>query len=146
MSGLRFSIANLLTATAFICVSLAALKSDSGTVAGLAMLGTVGVLGTAATASILGQAESRAFWLGVLIFGVSYFVVVYSAAFPEAKAEIKAPLFIFYSKYWAATIPSWNNAFGATLNCIVNLTFAWSGGIISRCWYAWSRRLNEPSQ
>ena len=139
MSGLRFSIANLLAVTALVGVGLAALKADSGVVAGLLTLATVGALGVAVLGCIYARPDARAFWVGFFVFGMAFFVVAMSPAFPAAKAEINAPLMIFYSRYWAATIPSWNNAFGATIYCIVNLLFGLLGGITGRCFYALSK-------
>jgi hypothetical protein len=137
MSGLRFSIANALAAMAFVCVGLAALRSDSGLVAGLMTLGTLGLITTAAVGSLYGRDQSRAFWLGVLVFGGAFFVVTNSALFAPAKAEIIAPMQIFYREYWSATIPNWVNAFGATSQAIVNVAFAWLGGLIARCFFVW---------
>jgi hypothetical protein len=65
MSGLRFSIANLLVAVALIGGGLAALKAQSPALAGLLTLAMLGVVLAAVLGAVCLAGESRYFWLGV---------------------------------------------------------------------------------
>src|SRR5438067_1158683 len=64
MSGLRFSIANLLAAIALIGGGLAALRAPSPDKAAAVAALTIGILLIAVLAAAYRADESRAFWLG----------------------------------------------------------------------------------
>jgi hypothetical protein len=171
MSGLRFSIANMLAAVAIIGVGLAALNAPSPSTALALIVATVSVLLVAILATVYGVGAARAFWLGVALFGWFYFVVAFTPAFPEAKGYIERPLRAFRSAFWTVTIPdgadphlsgmdtggydsatktqlawpSWHHGFGATIHCLVNLLFALAGGIIGRLVYATAKRANNAA-
>jgi hypothetical protein len=166
---MRFSIANLLTAVAIIGVGLAALNSPSGVAAGLLTFATILVLLVAATAAIYRQGQARAFWLGVVLFGGSYFVVAFSTAFSVAENQIREPLKLFRRTFWGTPLrrgnvpdgkdaeyvasksihiitPAWDRGFGSTLHCVVNWLLALAGGIVGRWFYESSRRPNSAPQ
>jgi hypothetical protein len=84
----RFSIRQLLVATALVAFGcLALLKSSSFLAA--AMMGTVAlVLVAAAVLAIYRAGDLRAFWLGFAIFGWSYLLLCYGSIFNENNSPI----------------------------------------------------------
>jgi hypothetical protein len=132
MRALHFSTANLLVAVTLIGVGLALLVADSPVAAGLQTLLTLGVLLTAVIAAIYNRGEAQAFWLGMAVFGIAYYVVVLGSGLPAARAEIDVPLHAFHRIFWEPKIQSWQKAFGATLHCNIAVLFALAGGIVSR--------------
>lgn len=164
MSGLRFSIANLLTAVAIIAIGLSLLSSSSGVKAGVLVIVTLGALLGAVLGVIYREGEARAFWLGAAIFGGAYFVVVFTPAFPYANEHLGDGLRAFRAAFWTVRIPdgdkrpqngdtayeqstkttllwpSWHHGFGATAHCVVLWLFALTGGIVGR-WFYVTRRI-----
>jgi hypothetical protein len=159
MSGLRFSIANLLTALAVVGVGLAALNPPSRYKALAIVILTASMLLVAAMATIYRGGDSRAFWLGVALFGWFYFIAAFTGAMPEIKSHIERPLDEFRRTFWQITIqeadknppdtsgletaydsatratlawPPWEDGFGVTLHCLVAWLFALAGGIVGR--------------
>ena len=171
MSGLRFSIANLLTAVAIIGAGLAALNSPSAYSASLLTFATMVVLLVAVLGAIYRTGETQAFWLGVALFGGSYFVVAFSPAFSLAENQIREPLKAFRRAFWSSPLPpsvttipadkepdytdstmthfvspAWDRGFGAKLHCLVNLLLALAGGVIGRWFHATSLRTSNAAQ
>jgi hypothetical protein len=170
MSGLRFSIANLFAAVAIICGGLAALNSQSGVPAGLLMLATITGILVAVLGVVLCAGEPRAFWLGVAVFGGSYFVVAFSPAFPNVESQLRKPLNAFRRAFWTTKLPegpttlpagkdsgfdesaqawlswpAWDGGFGAKIHCLVNLLFALAGGIVGRWFYVTDKRRGDKA-
>lgn len=167
MSGLRFSIANLLMAVALIGISLAVLNSTSEVKAGVLIIATLGALLAAVLGVIYRRGAVRAGWLGAAIFGWGYFVVVFSPAFPDADEQIHGTLLAFRDRFWTRRVPdgsdpfnkrtknrdteydadtkttlawpSWHHGFGATIHCVVTWLFALIGGMMGR-WFYGTRR------
>jgi hypothetical protein len=161
MSALRFSIANLLAVVALIGVGLAALNSPSSVIAGLLALATLAVILLAILGTVYRSDEARAFWLGVALFGGSYFVVALTPVAPLVSDGLGATLKTVRAAFWtvrtpdgeeeptglmdtaydrenATTVawPSWHHGFGLTIHCLANLLFAVAGGIAGRWFYA----------
>jgi hypothetical protein len=160
MSGFRFSIATLLFLIAIVGAALAALRAQSPLLAGLLTLAMLGVILAAIVGAICFAGESRYFCLGFALFGGSYFAIVFTPIAPAAKAEIEQPLVEFQYTFWSSelppnahpqipgitwrddpitkqriALPRWDYAFGTTLHCVVNLLFAFGGGMIGQWLY-----------
>src|SRR5262245_41528296 len=105
MSGLRFSIANLLVAVAIVAIGMVALNSPTNIVGGVLGFATIGLVLAAVLGAIYRTGESRAFWLGVAIFGGSYFVIIFSGAFPVAAEHLREPLKAIRATFWTVRIP-----------------------------------------
>jgi hypothetical protein len=166
MSGLRFSIANLLAAVTVIGVGLAALNSPSDVNAGILVAATLAALLAAVLGVVYREGESRGFCLGAAVFGGAYFAVAFTPAFPAANEHISDALRSFRAACWTTRVPdgsdpfqkrttgrdteydnatrttlarpSWHHGFGATAHCVALWLFALLGGIIGRCFYATS--------
>jgi|SRR3954447_22345136 hypothetical protein len=166
MSGLRFSIANLLVAVTVIGVGLAALNSPSDVNAGILVVATLAALLAAVLGVVYCEGERRAFCLGAALFGGAYFAVAFTPAFSPANEHICDALRSFRAAFWTTRVPdgsdpfskrttgrdteydystkttlarpSWHHGFGATAHCIALWLFALIGGIIGRCIYATS--------
>jgi hypothetical protein len=168
MSGLRFSIANLLAAVAIVAIGLAALNSPTNVVGGVLGFATIGLVLAAVLGAVYRTGEVRAFWLGVALFGGSYFVIIFSGAFPVASEHLREPLKAVRAAFWTLRIPegsqqstsgmdteydhdakttlawpSWHNGFGVTIHCLINWLFALAGGTVGRWIYATSIPTNN---
>ena len=159
MSGLRFSIANLLVAVAVIGGGLAALRAESPAIAGLLTLAVIAVVLAAVLGTVCCSERWRYFCLGMALFGGAYFWIVFTSKVPVAKTKIEAPLRAFGERFWSRVPPPedmpqsqtgrpgrppspltlarqrWDYAFGTTLHCVVNLVFAMLGGLTG--WLLW---------
>jgi len=149
---------------------LAALNVPSSRLAGLLTWATIAAWLVAVLGAVYRVGDSRAFWLGVALFGGCYFVVAFSSAFPTAKDHMEIPLRLFRRAFWTASIPgdsnprrattdstfdektqqtlvwpAWNNGFGVTVHCLANWLFALAGGMIGRLFHATAavRRADE---
>lgn len=128
---LRFSLADFLVVITLLGIGLAFLVADSPGAAWLQTLFTMAVLLTAIVAAIYYRGESQAFWIGMALFGIAYFVVVFSNGLPAARAQIDGPII--------QSLP-----FSATLHCNIALIFGLAGGIVGRCVYLLSQRRRTP--
>jgi len=169
MSGLRFSITAMLAGVAVICVGLAALNAPSPSMASALTMATTFALLFAILATIYRNGETRAFWLGVSLFGWFYFIVVFTDAAPEARACIERPLRAVRAAIWTTEIPdgsnqlaqgdtaydqnrritqvwpAWSHGFGTTIHCLANLFVAIVGGVVGRLLY-WSSGERKTGQ
>ena len=161
MGALRFSIANLLAAVALFGIGLAALNSPSSGTAALLMLTTVVVILLAILGTAYRTGDARAFWLGVALFGGTYFAIAFTPACPPAADMFSSTLRRVRATFWTVRIPagdqrstdrmdtayeqatattlawpSWHHGFGQTIHCLANLFFALAGGIAARWFYA----------
>jgi hypothetical protein len=169
MSGLRFSIANLLAAVTVIGVGLAALNSPSDVKAGILVAATLAALLAAVLGVVYREGESRAFCLGAAVFGGAYFAVAFTPAFPAANEHISDVLRSFRAAFWTTRVPegsdpfnkrtegrdteyvnrtalvrpSWQHGFGAMAHCVALWLFALLGGIIGRCIHGTSAARRE---
>lgn len=78
MKDLRFSLASLMAAVAFIAVGLAALRNPSAFVASTILTLTVSVLLCSTLAALVRHGTRRNFWIGFALFGWVYLFVVRS--------------------------------------------------------------------
>jgi hypothetical protein len=160
MNGLRFTLANLLAAVAMFGAGLAALNVPSAATATVLLAVTSAALLFAVLVTIYSANESRAFWLGVSLFGWFYFIVAFTPAAPEVKGFIDRPLRSFRAAFWTTEIrdgdnrlangdtaydserrvtlvqPSWHHGFGGTIHCIVSWLVAMMGGIVGKLLFA----------
>ena len=79
----RHTIASLMAATLVIAVAVAALKNASDAWAGLLLLLTLALLGSAVVAIPYRRGGRRAFWFGFAVFGWGYLVLAQAPWFAE---------------------------------------------------------------
>jgi hypothetical protein len=79
----RFTVSNAIGAVFALAVGLAALRDANELWAGVLMLVTLAALGTAFLGVIEGRGDSRARWLGFLVFAGGYSVLVFGPWFSE---------------------------------------------------------------
>jgi hypothetical protein len=161
MRALRFSITAALAAVAAIAVGLAALNAPSINKAAALIAATSFVLLFAILATIYRASESRAFWLGVSLFGCFYFVVAFTDAASGVKPFFEQKLRSFRDAFWTTEVPdgtnarhlgdtaydrdrqvtlvrpSWHHSFGPIIHCLVTWLVAIIGGIVAKLLY-WS--------
>src|SRR5437764_1137610 len=83
----RFTILTLMAGITVLAIGLAALRDANAVWAGVLLLATLLLLGTAALGVIYGQGRSRAGWLGFSLFGGTYLAMVIGPWLAESIGE-----------------------------------------------------------
>jgi hypothetical protein len=158
MRGLRFSLAGLLLALAFVGVAIGVLNPATRLKAALLSVATVYLLLTAILLAANRTATTRTFWFGFALFGWFYFAVAFTSVFPSLRLKVEWPLYLVRDSLWAnrvaapesqlrlpkpglhnfydhdagqiVTIPLWDEGFGDSIHCITAILFAATGGLI----------------
>jgi hypothetical protein len=148
--SVRMKISGLMAVVLVVAVGLAALRSGSAIWAGACFLLTCGVLALAAVGSVFDTRGTRAWWLGIAIFGCGYLVLAFSyPPFLEDAPFLPADSLLRFAMPYVGPGPSWlpgahglaDNPYLQTGHCLLGLLAGTLGGVLA---HALSVRMRFP--
>lgn len=102
----QVSIVTMMWAVAFFALGLAALHNASEVWAGVMLMLTLGVLGTAVIAVACRRGRERIWWLGFALFGIVYATLTFLPWFSPIGDGLATSHFLAYLN--AQAIPTWD--------------------------------------
>ena len=97
MNRFRFSLGSFLAVVTLLALGLAAMASQSRLAASAALTAYVIMLCVSLAGAVLPQAPNRAFWIGLTVFGWTYWFVEFDTGNPTSGQSLRAPTTAFIS-------------------------------------------------